>query len=335
MAARSRFGPLLLLSIAIHIAAGLIAGVVIVVRRLSPGSASAPPIAKSVIIPRAEEHTEAASTSYEGSSVNGAIQSVAISKAIQDLAFSIPPAPASRTEGHASMSASLVQSSLGPAGLGIGLGLIGMGDGGGGKSEKSAPSFLGVKTPGERIVLMFDISKTVSTAAAKAGMPMERIREETRRLIESLGVNTRFNLVQFARNYVFFRPTLAAASRSNRDAAQQWLTRFFGTQGTLPSGIPSTVTGSPGFLAALSEVFKLEPDSIVIISDGDMQRGTSVNSTISIKEIESTIAQLQAGRTIGTRIQFIGVGVKKATADGLKQILARHGSGGTYTELRN
>jgi hypothetical protein len=88
-------------------------------------------------------------------------------------------------------------------------------------------------------------------------------------------------------------------------------------------------------LAALSEVFKLEPDSIVIISDGDMQRGTSVNSTISIKEIESTIAQLQAGRTIGTRIQFIGVGVKKATADGLKQILARHGSGGTYTELRN
>ena len=334
MASRRRLAPLLLLSVAVHIAAALVAGVVIVVRRLSPPTRTEP-IAKSVSIPKTEERNDAASEGNEGDGANAAIQREAISQAIQDIAFSIPSLPAPETQRHASMSASLVQSSLSPAGFGIGLSVTGVGEGGGGKSEKLVPSFLGIKAPGERIVLMFDISKTVSTAAAKAGMPMERIREETRGLVDSLGVNTRFNLVQFARNYVFFRPKLASASRSNRDAAHQWLTRFFGTQGTLPSGIPSTVSGSPGFLVALSEVFKLEPDSIIIISDGDMQRGTSANATIPIKEIENTIAQLQAARATAARIQFIGVGAKKTAADGLKQILARHGSGGTYTELKN
>ena len=334
MSSRRRLAPLLLLSVAAHLVAGLIAGLVIVVRRLSPPTPTVP-IAKSVNIPKTEDRNEAASRGDEGGGTNARIQHEAISKAIQEIAFSIPSFPAPKVAEHVSMSAKLVQSSLGPAGAGIGFSVTGIGDGGGGKSEKSVPSFLGIKALGERIVLMFDISKTVCTAAAKAGMPMERIREETRGFINSLGADTRFNLVQFARNYVFFRPKLAAASRTNREAAQDWLTRFFGTQGTLPSGIPSTISGSPGFLVALTEVFKLEPDSIIIISDGDMQRGTSGNATIPMKEIENTIAQLQAGRATAARIQFIGVGAKKAAADGLKQILTHHGSGGTYTELKN
>lgn len=334
MAARRRLAPLLILSIAAHVAAGLVAGLVIVVRRLSPPTRTTV-IATPVSIPSSEELNEAASRGSEGAGASAALQRAVISKAIENVAFSISSPPAPKAHGHASVSASLVQSSLGVAGMEIGLGFTGMGDGGGGKSEKSAPSFLGIKAPGERIVLMFDISKTVCAAASKAGVPMERIREETRSLIDNLGVNTRFNLVQFARNYVLFRPKLASASRANRDAAHQWLTRFFGTQGTLPSGIPSTVSGSPGFLAALSEVFKLEPDCVIIISDGDMQRGTAANATIPMKEIENAIAQLQASRATAAKIQFIGVGAKKTAADALKQILARHGSGGTYTELKN
>lgn len=331
---RRRLAPLLLLSLAAHVAAGLIAGIVIVVRRLSPPSASVP-IVKSVSIPKTEDFDNVASQGNEGSRTSGTIQRETFSKAIQDLAFPIASVPEPQAQRHSSMAENLVQSLLGPSGVGIGLSVDGVGDGGGGKADKSVPTFMGIKAPGERIVLMFDISKTVSAAAAKAGMSMERIREETHKLIDSLGVNTRFNLVQFARNYVFFRAKLAPASRSNRDAAHLWLTRFFGTQGTLPSGIPSAVGGSPGFLVALSEVFKLEPDSIIIISDGDMQRGTTANATIPMKEIETTIAQLQSGRATGARIHFIGVGAKKAAADGLKQILARYGFGGVYTELKN
>ena len=233
------------------------------------------------------------------------------------------------------MASNLVHSSLGGAGLATGLWSPGNGSGGGGKSEQGAATFLGVKAPGERIVLMFDISKTVSSAAARAGMPMERIRDETRRLVEGLGMNTRFNLVQFARNYVLFQPKLASASRRNKEDAHLWLTRFFGTQGTLPAGIPSTVTGSPGFLVALAEVFKLEPDSVIIISDGDMQRGSSVNSTIPLDEIEKVVAQLQSARGTAARIQFIGVGTKQATANRLRQILARYGGGGSYADLKN
>jgi hypothetical protein len=111
--------------------------------------------------------------------------------------------------------------------------------------------------------------------------------------------------------------------------------RFFGTQGTLPVGIPSTVTGSPGFLVALAEVFKLDPDCVIVITDCDMQRGTSVHTTIPLEEIEKTIVQLQSKRPRAVRIQFIGVGAKEPAANRLKQILTRHGGGGGYAALRN
>jgi hypothetical protein len=335
---RRRVAPIFLFSIAVHIAAGLVAGVIVVVRRLAPVE-KVQVAAKTISIPAPDRTAAAAASGNEGVGGAASPQREVAASAIRDLAFeNISSLKAPNESGSPTISSLVtgyLQSTGVGTGIGFGLGSSGSSVGGGGRAEQAAPTFLGVKAPGERIVLMFDISKTVSNAAAKAGMPMERIREETVRLVENLSGNARFNLVQFARNYALFQPRLAAASRTNKDAACQWLNRFFGTQGTLPSGIPSTVTGSPGFLVALSEVFKLDPDCVIVISDCDMQRGTAVNASIPLEEIEKAIAELQSKRPTAARIQFIGVGAKEATANRLRQILTRHGGGGSYTALKN
>jgi hypothetical protein len=180
---------------------------------------------------------------------------------------------------------------------------------------------------------MFDISKTVATAAAKAGLPMERIREETARLVAGLGMNTRFGIVEFARNYAFFRSELVPNTNANRAAANDWLLKHFGTEGTLPRGVPNLVSGSPGFLVALEAVFKLQPDSIFIISDGSMQRGTSANDTIPLTEIEQTLGRLQGAQAIRAKVFFIGVGVQPGNDKAVRTIFTTTGSG-SYTELR-
>lgn len=335
---RRRVAPIFLFSIAIHIVAGLVAGVIVVVRRLVPVE-KIQVAAKTVSIPAPDRPTAAAASGNEGVGGGASLQREIAANAIRDLAFeNISSLKAATESGSPAISALVtgyLQSTGAGTGIGFGVGSSGSGVGGGGRAEQAAPTFLGVKAPGERIVLMFDISKTVSNAAAKAGMPMERILEETIRLVENLGANARFNIVQFARNYALFQPRLVACSRTNKDAACQWLNRFFGTQGTLPSGIPSTVAGSPGFLVALSEVFKLDPDCVLVITDCDMQRGTSVNARIPLDEIEKTIADLQSKRATAARIHFIGVGTKEATSNRLRQILARHGGGGGYTALKN
>jgi hypothetical protein len=194
--------------------------------------------------------------------------------------------------------------------------------------------FLGIQTNAKRIVMMYDISKTVAGAAARAGMPMERIRDETASFIDKMGVNVRFGLVEYARNYAFFKPELLPATDPNRAAAREWLNTYFGTDGMMPRNVPGTVTGSPGFLVALEQVFQLQPDQVFIISDADMQMGAERGSTITPEQIGDTLQKLQATLPQPAKIQFIGVGVRPEVEKELKRVIQRHGGGGRYSELK-
>lgn len=193
------------------------------------------------------------------------------------------------------------------------------------------PRFLGTPVLGDRILLLFDISRTVANAAARKGMPMEKIRDETIHLIQSLGIHTRFGIIQFARNYALFRPDLAASTKTNRNEAIDWLNRYFSTEGTLSRGVPNTVQGSPGFLIALKHAFNLDPDTLFILSDGNFQRGTGIHSNIPWEEIESTLDTLQKNRATPAKVHFIGIATVNETAETVRRILSRHG--GTYSDL--
>jgi hypothetical protein len=199
------------------------------------------------------------------------------------------------------------------------------------QAPAQAPQFLGTPVTGEKIMLLFDVSKTVANALANRDMPMEKIRLETARLIDALGIHTSFGLPQFARNYALFRPELSAATRANREAAHQWLARHFSTQGTLGRNIPHTVTGSPGFLAALEHAFSLEPDTLFILSDGSFQRGSGIHASIPWDEVEACFERLQRERPMPAKVHFIGIATNPAAADNLRRILSRRG--GTYSDL--
>lgn len=327
----------LALSIALHAGFALLAGTWIVAKRFSVPKETPPVLtAKPAPQPPSKEKQQTMqAAAFEGATAKSILNDRILSTRTSQLPLpQLPSTPAFASPSFAQDASS--QSFLSDAtalasGAGTGLGM-----GGGGASGNGAGvSFLGVQTNAKRIVLMFDISKTVAGAASKAGMPMERIREETIRLVESLGVNTRFGLVEFARNYAFFKPDLLPSTAANRNAAIHWLNTFFATEGTLPKGLPNIVTGSPGFLVALEAVFKLQPDSVFIISDGSMQRGTGVSATIPVAEIERTLARLQSSQPIRAKVFFMGVCVHPETEKALKHLIANAGGGGGYSALSN
>lgn len=326
----------LAISVVLHAVFALVAGVWIVVKRFSVPKETPPILSAKPIQKPPEKLREQAiqAAAFEGASSKSVFNDRILSTRLTNVPLPkmpslpnfTPPSPDVSSASLSFQSEAIALAGGASAGMGVG------GSGAGGTG--AGVNFLGVKTNAKRIVLMFDISKTVAGAAAKLGMPMERIREETARLIEGLGVNTRFGLVEFARNYAFFKPDLVPSTSENRKIAVNWLNTFFATEGTLPKGVPNVVGGSPGFLVALEAVFRLQPDSVFIISDGSLQRGTGMTSTIPLLEIEQTLIRLQASQPTRAKVFFIGVGVQTEAEKSIKHLLANAGGGGTYSELK-
>ncbi len=326
----------LLASLAIHAGAALIAGAWIIVQHMVVQQPEMPVLKAEPALKKTDRERER-EQSMQAAAFEGAAAQALFSDRIQSTRptpISLPQLPKlSAGQPILSDSAGLAATAFAEAaalGAGASIGTGGSGAGGMG----TGVSFLGVRTNAKRVVLMYDVSRTVATAAAKTGMPMERIREETSKLIDALGANTRFGMVEFARNYAFFRNELLPSTAANRAAAQAWLNTYFATDGAIPHGVPNLVSGSPGFLVALEAVFKLQPDSVFIISDGSMQRGTGAATTISLSEIEQRLAQLQTTLPQRAKVFFVGVGTRPEMEQAIRQILANQGGGGGYSCLK-
>jgi len=322
-------------SLAIHGGVALLAGVWIVARHFAAATPPSTPILKA--IPPPPPPPSESTQRLDAAALEGGATKLAASNPLQSTrltSLALPALPKLATTPVLPLTAFELSSSSLLAGVqensdGFG---AGVGNGSGGTGKGAGVNFLGVQTNARRIVLMYDVSKTVANAAAKAGVPLERVRSETERLIAELGVNTRFALVEFARNYAFFRPELLASTTANRAAATQWLTTYFATTGTIPHGIPGLVSGSPGFLVALETVFKLAPDAVFILSDGSMQRGTGTASTIPLTEIEKTLSELQSTLPQKAKVYFVGVGVSAENERGIRRLLANNN--GTFSTLK-
>jgi hypothetical protein len=170
-------------------------------------------------------------------------------------------------------------------------------------------------------------------------MTMEDIREETKKVLDGLGINTRFGMAQFARNYAFFQNELIPATDDNRAAARAWLDQWFATTGSMPGGTPNIRTGSPGFVELVKEAFTMQPDVIFVISDGRFFAGSSGGSggfggKIDYDDIGKALKELQDGSTEPVQINFIGVGMDRADKQGVQQLRGRYFGGGKFRELR-
>jgi len=321
-------------AVVVHLIAGIVAGVLIVARYFQPAAATFV-VQKDIRLPAKEREHKMNMAAFDAAApkpvFNDRLQS------IRPTAFALPELPKIPLDqmmplDPTAIVTELVPTTLGTGGLGSGTG-SGSGSGSGGAGGMGI-SFLGVKTTAKRIVIMYDISKTVVSAAARAGVPFETIRDETQKMLDGLGVNVRFGMVEYARNYAFFKPELLPATDPNRQAAREWLTRYFGVDGSFPQGVPNTVTGSPGFLVALEAVFKQQPDVVFVISDGDMQAGSDRGATITPDEIGDALQRLQATLPQPAKIHFIGVGMKPAIEKDMRRAISRHGGGGRVSDLK-
>jgi len=218
-------------------------------------------------------------------------------------------------------------SSLTGAGAGSG-----SGSGGGGKGG-SAVEFLGLAGTGQRVVLIFDVSGTVTNALAKAGTPLTLIKEKISELLKKLSINSTFGIAQFSRQYAFFKPELVPASDPNRAEAQAWLDKWFSEGTFLKRNTPNLVRDKVGFLGVLKEAFKLKPDLIYIVGDGSFQRGEGRGEMTPFDEIRSTLRDLQATLPQPATVNFIGVGMRDDNKQEIRRIISSQGGAGRFKEL--
>ena len=128
------------------------------------------------------------------------------------------------------------------------------------QAEISTTSLFGIEDTGERILVMFDDGGSVLNKARASGMPIEKIKEEAVRLIESLNANTLFGCIHFVRQVGTFNDYLVPAGMSNKRLARQWIEDHFGSQ-RKHTNLNLTTNGIQG---AFEAAFQFQPDIIIL-----------------------------------------------------------------------
>ncbi len=318
----------LLISVGVHVAAGIIAGIVVVARYFA-----APPAefkaAKDVRLPAKKREQRMNMAAFDAAAPKPTFSDRM--QSTRPTAFSLPDVPAMPVDQILPMDASSiitdqVASVADTQGLGATSGALAGGSGGfGGKGL----SFLGVSSNGQRILLMIDISGTVVNKATKAGVSPEKLREELITLINKLPITSRFSIIQYAGNYKPFSKELVPASQPNKTLALDWIQNEWVTGGIQVS--KKTVASPSGFIGVLQAANDMKPDAVFIITDGDYKSKIHTKK-IPWDEIRKVAEQLKDSDGRRTKINIISF---EAEAEDLKELRRiAQGSGGNIREMQ-
>ncbi|MCB1232490.1 MAG: VWA domain-containing protein [Verrucomicrobiae bacterium] len=224
-----------------------------------------------------------------------------------------------------------VNGLVGSAALGSGLGSGFSGGGGTGEGM----SFFGIKAGGERIMLLFDVSASVVSKAERAGIPLERIQEETIKLIESLPISAQFSLIQFTGNYMPFTDELVPATPSNKEAARKWVEDKWITSGGLTASTEGAVSNFTGVVGVLERTIQMGPEVIFLISDASFQwRPDGGNSypDVPYDEIKKVVDKLEKESMREVPINFIAFEPKDDDVKEWRRIIRK--TGGEFREMK-
>jgi hypothetical protein len=319
----------LLISVGVHVAAGIIAGIVVVARYFA-----APPAefkaAKDVRLPAKKREQRMNMAAFDAAAPKPTFSDRM--QSTRPTAFSLPDVPAVPVDQILPMDASSiitdqVASAADTQGLGASTGALAGGSGGfGGKGL----SFLGVDSSGQRILLMVDISGTVVNKAAKAGISPEKLREELITLINKLPITSRFSIIQYAGNYKPFSKELVPASQPNKTLALDWIRNEWVTSGGIQVS-KKTVASPSGFIGVLQAAGAMNPDAVFIITDGSYKSKVHT-SGIPWDEIRKVSDQLKDSDGRRTKINVIAF---EAGDEDLKQMKRMsQSSGGNLREMK-
>lgn len=213
----------------------------------------------------------------------------------------------------ASVVADQVSSLIGAAGTGSG-GLGGGGLGGLG----SGMSFFGIKDTGRSVVIMIDVSDSMfgrtgdydytTRKKLREGkdQSFQAVRDEAIKLIDGLGINTRFAIVRWSGGAYAWPGELVPATDQNKAAARRHIQEEVDVRTAPPR------EGRPGGTRhdyALEEAFRLKPEVIFMLTDGNATeaaggRGGGV-TPIPAQRIYDTADQGQRGLERPARLHVI------------------------------
>lgn len=220
---------------------------------------------------------------------------------------------------------------VGSAALGSGLGQGLSGAGGTGKGV----SFFGVRAEGRRVLLLFDVSASVVNKAKTAGVPLERIQEETLKLIDSLPIAAQFSLIQFTGNYLPFTEELIAATPSNKKVASQWVEDEWVKSGTMGASAKGVVTNLTGVVGVLERSSAMRPDVVFLISDASFQwrpDGGGGFRNIPYEDLKEAVGKL--GESAGKRVPLHFVAFQPKADDAAEWERLVRKTGGEFRELK-
>ncbi len=215
-----------------------------------------------------------------------------------------------------------VSSIMGSSGIGRGMGAGLLGGGGTG----TGMSFFGIEAEGSRIMLLFDVSSSVVNKAEKSGVPLEKIQEETIKLIKGLPLDSRFSMIQFTGNYKSYSDQLMVATSANKENATEWVENEWVTAGTMSAATRSVTSNLRGLVGVLEKAFSMQPDVIWLISDGSFQwrpDGGLVN--VPYPELKRDLETFQGAAGSQVPIHFIGFEMKSEDESEWKRIVRRYG----------
>ena len=299
-----------LVSVGIHVIAGIVAGIVIVARYLADPPAEFK-VTKDIRIPAEEREHKMNMAAFDGMAPKPSFTDKLQSLRPATLALpELPRVPMDQLLplDPAEILSDQVAALTGPSGAGSGIGL-GAGGGGGSGRIETGFSFMGIESQGKRILLIFDVSTSVLNKARKSGISLAKIKEETISLLQQLPINARFGLIQFTQNFKAFREELLAATDANRAAAKTWIEEEWVATGSMQAS--AKVTRNPrGVVGVFELAARMLPDVIFLISDASFQwkEGGSLGD-VPWEEIARIVKGPLQG-TEGCALNFIGFEMK-------------------------
>ena len=321
---------IILISIGIHAAAAIVAGIVVVARYFAEAPAEFK-TTKDVRIPAKKREAKMNMASLDAIAPKPTFSDKMQSS--RPTAFSLPDIPNLPLDQMLPLDPSqLISDQMAPLSnveaMGSGSGAASAGAGGFGDKGMS---FLGIQSSGQRILLLFDVSSSVTHKAAKAGVPLEKIQQETINLIRKLPITSKFGIIQFTQNYKPFSKELLPATDNNRTAALNWVQTEWVTKGSM-SESSKVISNSQGLIGVLDLATEMKPDVIFIISDGSFQwKAGGGSGTIPWTVVKKRIAE-NLCKSGDCKVNFIAFEAKSDDTKEMRGISQR--SGGKMIELK-
>lgn len=314
----------IMVSVIIHLVAGFGAAIFIVARYFAPPEATF--VAKKLVtIPPKIIDPKMAAAEFEAAAPKPVLDQKIASLRATD--FALPDIPMMPVDQLVEFNPSTTVSAQ-VTGLLGGLGGGGGGGGSGGGGEGDGMSFFGLQSSGRSVLIIFDVSLSVLNKAQKAGISIEAIRDETMKLIDSLSINTTFNLFQFSRIYQPFSPNMVAPTAENKDAAKRWLENEFRTDGSLPRSVRGAKSPvgdrDNGVTFVLTDALAQRPDVIFFISDASFQSQRH-SSQVPWEEVEDVLKAAEKASGTLPKINFLGFEMKSEDEKEMKKIVRRTG----------